>query len=94
MDEKGMKIQWYPGHMTKTRRMIADQMKHMDAVCEILDARIPLSSRNPDVEELTADKPRLIVLNRTDLADPAATASPGCPAAPGSGPQAPTACSG
>jgi ribosome biogenesis GTPase A len=73
MDEKGMKIQWYPGHMTKTRRMIADQMKHMDAVCEILDARIPLSSRNPDVEELTADKPRLIVLNRTDLADPAAT---------------------
>ena len=73
MDETGMKIQWYPGHMTKTRRMIADQMKHMDAVCEILDARIPLSSRNPDVEELTADKPRLIVLNRTDLADPAAT---------------------
>ena len=73
MDEKGMKIQWYPGHMTKTRRMIADRMKHMDAVCEILDARIPVSSRNPDVEELTAGKPRLIVLNRTDLADPAAT---------------------
>ena len=68
-----MNIQWYPGHMTKTRRMIAEQMKHMDAVCEILDARIPLSSRNPDVEELTAGKPRLIVLNRIDLADPAAT---------------------
>ena len=69
-----MNIQWYPGHMTKTRRMIAEQMKHMDAVCEILDARIPLSSRNPDVEELTAGKPRLIVLNRTDQADPAGTA--------------------
>ena len=68
-----MNIQWYPGHMTKTRRMIAEQMKHMDAVCEILDARIPISSRNPDVEELTAGKPRLIVLNRIDLADPAAT---------------------
>jgi len=53
--------------------MIVEQMKHMDAVCEILDARIPFSSRNPDVEELTAGKPRLIVLNRTDLADPAAT---------------------
>ena len=71
--ENGMNIQWYPGHMTKTRRMIAEQMKHMDAVCEILDARIPLSSRNPDVEELTGGKPRLMVLNRTDLADPAAT---------------------
>ena len=69
-----MNIQWYPGHMTKTRRMIAEQMRHMDAVCEILDARIPLSSRNPDVEELTAGKPRLIVLNRTDQADPAGTA--------------------
>ena len=68
-----MNIQWYPGHMTKTRRMIVDQMKHMDAVCEILDARIPISSRNPDVEELTAGKPRLIVLNRVDMADPAAT---------------------
>lgn len=75
MSEKldNMNIQWYPGHMTKTRRMIVDQMKHMDAVCEILDARIPISSRNPDVEELTAGKPRLIVLNRIDLADPAAT---------------------
>ena len=73
MDEKGMNIQWYPGHMTKTRRMIADQLRHMDAVCEILDARIPLASRNPDVEELTAGKPRLVVLNRVDLADPGAT---------------------
>ena len=71
--ENSMNIQWYPGHMTKTRRMIVDQMKHMDAVCEILDARIPISSRNPDVEELTAGKPRLIVLNRVDMADPAGT---------------------
>ena len=71
--ENAMQIQWYPGHMTKTRRMIVDQMKHMDAVCEILDARIPISSRNPDVEELTAGKPRLIVLNRVDMADPAGT---------------------
>ena len=68
-----MNIQWYPGHMAKTRRMIADQLRNVDAVCEILDARVPLSSRNPDVEELTAGKPRLIVLNRVDLADPAAT---------------------
>ena len=70
-----MNIQWYPGHMTKTRRMIAEQLKHMDAVCEILDARIPISSRNPDVDELTAGKPRLIVLNRVDQADPEATAA-------------------
>ena len=64
-----MNIQWYPGHMTKTRRMIAEQIKNVDAVCEILDARIPLSSRNPDVDELTAGKPRLVVLNRVDQAD-------------------------
>ena len=68
-----MNIQWYPGHMTKTRRMIADQIKNVDAVCEIIDARIPVSSRNPDVDELTAGKPRLIVLNRVDQADPEAT---------------------
>jgi len=68
-----MNIQWYPGHMTKTRRMIAEQIKNVDAVCEILDARIPISSRNPDMDELTGEKPRLIVLNRVDQADPAAT---------------------
>ena len=68
-----MNIQWYPGHMTKTRRMIADQIKNVDAVCEILDARIPISSRNPDVDELTAGKPRLVVLNRVDQSDPEAT---------------------
>lgn len=68
-----MNIQWYPGHMTKTRRMIAEQLKNVDAVCEILDARIPVSSRNPDVDQLTAGKPRLVVLNRVDQADPEAT---------------------
>ena len=68
-----MNIQWYPGHMTKTRRMIAEQIKNVDAVCEILDARIPVSSRNPDVDELTAGKPRMVVLNRVDQADPEGT---------------------
>ena len=66
-------LSWFPGHMTKTKRMIASELPHMDAVCEILDARIPLSSRNPDVDDLTAGKPRLIVLNRADQADPAQT---------------------
>ncbi len=70
-----MNIQWYPGHMTKTRRMITEQLRNVDAVCEILDARIPVSSRNPDVDELTAGKPRLVVLNRVDQADRPATDS-------------------
>ena len=63
-------LSWFPGHMTKTRRMITAEIKNMDAVCEILDARIPLSSRNPDVDELTAGKPRLVVLNRVARAAP------------------------
>jgi Ras superfamily GTP-binding protein YlqF len=67
-------IQWFPGHMTKAQRMIEENLKLVDAVCEILDARIPLSSRNPDIDRLTAGKPRLVILNRTDLADPEATA--------------------
>lgn len=66
-------LSWFPGHMTKTRRMITAEIKNMDAVCEILDARIPLSSRNPDEDELTAGKPRLVVLNRVDQADPGET---------------------
>ena len=68
-----MNIQWYPGHMTKTRRMIAGQLRNVDAVCELLDARIPISSQNPDVDQLTEGKPRLVVLNRVDQADPDAT---------------------
>ena len=67
-------IQWYPGHMTKAQRMIGESMRLVDAVCELLDARIPSASRNPDVERLTGDKPHLLILNRTDLADPAITA--------------------
>lgn len=69
-----MNIQWFPGHMTKAQRMIEDNLKLVDAVCEILDARIPNSSRNPDIDRLAAGKPRLIILNRTDLADPEITA--------------------
>lgn len=68
-----MNIQWFPGHMAKAQRMIEDNIKLVDAVCEILDARIPFSSRNPDIDRLSGDKPRLIILNRTDLADPAVT---------------------
>ncbi len=68
-----MDIQWYPGHMTKTRRMISENLKMVDAVCEVLDARIPVSSRNNDIAELSAGKPRLILLNRVDLADPELT---------------------
>lgn len=73
-DFEKLNIQWFPGHMTKAQRMIEDQMKQVDAVCEILDARIPLASRNPDVDRLAGNKPRIVVLNRTDLADPNATA--------------------
>ena len=65
-----MDIQWYPGHMTKTRRMIVDQVRYVDIVVEVLDARIPISSRNPDVDDMVGEKPRLIVLNRADQADP------------------------
>ena len=68
-----LNIQWFPGHMTKARRMIEDNIKLVDAVCEILDARIPRSSRNPEIDRLAAGKPRLVVLNRCDLADPAVT---------------------
>lgn len=66
-------ISWYPGHMTKTRRQIEADLKQVDAVCEIVDARIPMSSRNPDIDSICGSKPRIIVLNRMDLADPAAT---------------------
>lgn len=71
---ENMNIQWYPGHMTKTRRQIEADLKQVDAVCEIVDARIPMSSRNPDIDSICGAKPRIIVLNRMDLADPNATA--------------------
>ena len=73
MEQEKMNIQWYPGHMTKTRRQIEADLKQVDAVCEIVDARIPMSSRNPDIDAICGTKPRIIVLNRMDLADPAAT---------------------
>ncbi len=68
-----MNIQWYPGHMTKTRRQMEADLKQVDAVCEIVDARIPMSSRNPDIDAICGDKPRIMILNRMDLADPAGT---------------------
>lgn len=66
-------IQWFPGHMAKTRRKIAEQLKLIDAVAEIVDARIPISSRNPDLKEIIGDKPHLILLNKCDMADEIAT---------------------
>ena len=73
MDQDKMNIQWYPGHMTKTRRQIEADLKQVDAVCEIVDARIPTSNRNPDIDAICGSKPRIVILNRMDLADPAAT---------------------
>lgn len=68
-----MNIQWFPGHMTKARRMMEENMKFVDAVCEIIDARIPYSSRNPDLDGMTKGKPRLVIMNRIDQADPEMT---------------------
>lgn len=69
-----MTIQWFPGHMTRARRQIEQKLKLIDIAVELLDARIPLSSRNPMIDEILAGKPRLVLLNKSDLADPAATA--------------------
>lgn len=66
-------IQWFPGHMAKTRRMIAKSLPLVDAAAELLDARLPMSSRNPELRSLTGKKPRLIILNKADMADPAVT---------------------
>jgi len=66
-------INWYPGHMKKTREMIQDNLKMVDAVIEVLDARIPDSSRNPILHEIIGDKKRIVILNKTDLADPSET---------------------
>lgn len=65
-----MNIQWYPGHMTKARRMMQENIKLIDLVIELVDARIPISSRNPDIDELGKGKSRIILLNKSDLADP------------------------
>lgn len=66
-------INWYPGHMAKTRRQIIEDMKLIDVVVELIDARIPISSRNPDINEIVGDKKRVIALNKSDLADKEAT---------------------
>ena len=63
-------IQWFPGHMAKTRRLISENLKNVDIIIEILDARIPYSSRNPEITRLTEGKPRIILLNKASLADP------------------------
>ncbi len=68
-------INWYPGHMAKTRRLIDENLKLIDVVVEILDARVPVSSRNPDFDTLFAAKPRVVVMNKFDLADERATAA-------------------
>ncbi len=66
-------IQWFPGHMTRTKRKITEMLPQVDIVVEVIDARIPVSSRNPDLDTLVASKPRLLILNKADIADEAAT---------------------
>lgn len=73
MEEKKRAINWYPGHMTKARRMMEEDIKLIDLVIEIVDARIPLSSRNPDIDKLAKNKARIILLNKADLADDSVT---------------------
>lgn len=71
--DAGIEIHWFPGHMAKTRREMTENMRHVDMVAEITDARIPMSSRNPDIAKIAGEKPRLVVLNKADLADEKAT---------------------
>ncbi|WP_349410477.1 ribosome biogenesis GTPase YlqF [Pseudalkalibacillus sp. SCS-8] len=68
-----MQIQWFPGHMAKARRQITEKLKMIDVVFELVDARIPLSSRNPMIDDIVGNKPRLVLLNKSDMADPAVT---------------------
>lgn len=72
MNEKGT-VQWFPGHMAKTRRIIKENLKLVDGVCEIVDARVPESSRNPELDLMIEHKPRIVLLNKCDLADENAT---------------------
>ena len=67
-----MQIQWFPGHMAKTRKLITENLKLVDVVIELVDARLPLSSRNPEIDRIVGKKPRILVLNKSDIADPAA----------------------
>lgn len=66
-------VQWFPGHMAKTRRLIKESLNLVDGVVELIDARIPLSSRNPEIDEIVKGKPRIVLLNKCDVADPNAT---------------------
>lgn len=68
-----MQLQWYPGHMAKARKMIRDNLKLVQVVFELVDARIPRSSRNPDIDSVLGAKPRVLILNKADLADPSQT---------------------
>src|SRR5688572_18733799 len=68
-----MTIQWFPGHMAKARREITEKLKMIDVVFELVDARIPLASRNPMIDEILGEKPRIVLLNKADLADPKVT---------------------
>ena len=70
-----MDYQWYPGHMTKARRMMEENIGLVDLVIELTDARIPVSSRNPDIDKLSANKARILVMTKADLADPVRTAA-------------------
>ncbi|MBP3886919.1 MAG: ribosome biogenesis GTPase YlqF, partial [Cellulosilyticum sp.] len=70
---KGKLIQWYPGHMTKTKRLIEENIKLVDIVIELLDARAPYSTKNPDIDKLAGNKMRVVILNKADLADEATT---------------------
>ena len=74
MGNNTQNIQWFPGHMAKTKRKIAEQLKIIDAVVEIVDARTPISSRNPDLKEIIGDKPLMVILNKCDMADANSTA--------------------
>ena len=66
---KDMTIQWFPGHMAKARRQVTEKLKLVDIIFELVDARLPLSSRNPMIDEVINQKPRLIILNKADMAD-------------------------
>ena len=68
-----MQFQWYPGHMTKAKRQMQEDIKLIDVVIELVDARIPVSSKNPDIEQLAQNKSRILLLNKSDMADPAVT---------------------
>ena len=64
-----MNVQWYPGHMTKAKRQMQEDIKLIDLIIELVDSRVPLASRNPDIDELGKNKARLILLNKSDLGD-------------------------